>query len=74
MKAKAIEYAYPSSTTAVKHGHATTGCWVIKIYPSVESTIGGKDVEVFGKKETAIAFADAMTIPYTNMHLKYFNK
>jgi len=74
MKAKSIEFAYPSSTTAVKNGYGKTGCWLIKIYPSIESTIGGKKLEVFEQKETAIEYADALSYPYTNLHLKYFDK
>lgn len=74
MRAKLIEYAYPSSTTAVKAGFGKTGCWFIGLYKSettmIRSTILANSYTA--DKDSVTALADSLPIPYNFMH-KYHN-
>jgi hypothetical protein len=72
MKAKLIEYAYPSSTTATKNGYGKTGCWFVSLYASENETIKCKRLKYFANKQEAINYAESLPYPYNYMH-KYFN-
>lgn len=72
-KAKMIQFAYPSSPLAVSAGYATTGCWYIILYPSIDSSFSiGKPLHFFEKKEGAKVVADLMPEPYNKNIARYF--
>lgn len=72
MQAKLIEYAYPTSDTAREAGMYETGCWTVTVYSSVNSCNRVKELTHLLKKQEAIAYAEALPLPYNWMH-KYFN-
>ena len=73
MKAKLIEYAYPSSKTATKNGYGKTGCWFVTLYKSDTSLDKTDNLAYFGDKSEAIKYAESLPIPYNFQH-KYFNR
>ena len=73
MQAKLIEYAYPTSTTATKAGYGETGCWFIRLYPTVSACLTTeKPIYFTADKQAAIDHAESLPNPYNWMH-KYFN-
>lgn len=73
MSAKLINYAYPTSETAVKSGYGNTGCYYISIHENETSHKELSRTKAFQHKKDAIAYADSMAIPYHTWHYKYFN-
>lgn len=71
MKAKIIEYAYPTSTTATNAGYGKQGCWYVKTYDSLDTLHKEKPLAFFTKKEDAVNYADSLPNPYSWLH-KYF--
>lgn len=74
MKAKLIEYAYPTSPLAKKAGMYKTGCWFVGIYESESSC---KRLEIlkpfFLTKEMVTKHAESLPNPYNWMN-KYNNQ
>jgi hypothetical protein len=67
-QAKLIEYAYPTSTTAVKNGYGKTGCWFVSLYKSETAIDRVKTLQYFATKQQAEQFADTLPNPYNFMH------
>jgi hypothetical protein len=63
---KLIEYAYPTSTKAVKAGFGSTGCWYVALYPDIDASFGGMPLpETFSNDKAKVkAIADKMPEPY----------
>lgn len=72
MNAKLIEYAYPSSTTATKHGFGKTGCWFIGIYKDANSWEKLEQKGFTNNKQQAINAFDVLANP-AHYGMKYFN-
>lgn len=70
---KLIEYAYPTSTTAVKAGFGKQGCWFIGIYENAFTIIRASIVtnSYTNDKERALTTAESIPLPYHNDN-KYF--
>jgi len=74
IKAKLIEYAYPTSTTATKAGYGKAGCWFVRLYPSIEACITNEKPLVFSADKAEMeSYAALLPNPYNWMH-KYHNK
>jgi hypothetical protein len=71
-KAKLINYAYPTSETAVKSGHGKTGCYYISTHETETSWKELERSKPFQHKKDAIAHADTILLPYHTWHYKYF--
>lgn len=74
-KAKLIEYAYPTSTTATKAGYGQIGCWFVSLYKSETASDRIEVLKYFpgtaeGKK-LAYEYAESLPNSYNWMH-KYF--
>ena len=71
MKAKLIEYAYPTSTTATKNGYGKTGCWFVCLMESENSCKKVETLKYFLNKSQALEYANTLPNPFNFMH-KYF--
>lgn len=65
-----IEYAYPTSTTATKHGHGKTGCYTVELCP--DTTFNGwKTDRAFATKEEARTHAATLNLPPHPLAIRY---
>lgn len=71
-QSKLIDYAYPTSETAVKSGFGKTGCYYISIHETETSWKELKRSQCFKTKQEAIDFANKIPLPFHAWHYKYF--
>lgn len=57
---KSLEYAYPSSPTAIKKGYANTGCWFIRFYPSPDFVKPYREIGHSNDKEAVVRHYDSL--------------
>jgi len=76
LKAKLVEYAYPSSPTATKAGYGDIGTWFVGLYETVDAHKRIKIDKFFPGtaegKVLAVAHAESLPQSYNWMH-KYHN-
>lgn len=72
MQVKLIEYAYPTSTTAIRAGFGKTGCYFVSLYDSDRALFRTTVLKFFVNKQDAEQFANSLPNPFHHWH-KYHN-
>jgi len=58
---KLVDYSYPTSPNATKHGFGKVGCYTVSI---AKGHAPGKDAKAFPTKEEAMTFAESLPMPF----------
>lgn len=68
---KTVEYAYPTSTNAGRFGFSRKGCYVVEQHYWPLRDEAFKPLAGFATRAEAVAHAQAMTLPWSPMHLRF---
>jgi len=58
---KLVDYSYPTSPNASKHGFGKTGCYTVSV---ARGHAPGKAIKAFATKPDALAFASTLPMPF----------
>ena len=69
---KLVEFAYPSSPTAIKAGYGDTGCWYVSLYTDSNTCINGLKVAFSQEQKEAVEHANTLPQEWSK-NRRFFN-